>query len=368
MYALDEIKPQDISYEDLQRAIKSSSGDNFMGFRVLDENKSNAVLELLGIASGSVMNRSLNFWWVNQGKTYKHEVGQDFMWAPITKSDGKEINSYNNMKRLSPGDIVFSHSKNAIRAIGIVQSKSYKAPQPDFKGDGSSNWSEIGWYCDVIFNELKLPIDYKLMIEKIRPLLPTKYSPIDRNGNAVLSYLFKIDQSLGKLLLDSSEIEQEIIDSLAVRAEVESQIELDDLEEQKIFQKQNLGPLEKENLVKSRRGQGVFKTNVKMYESSCRVTGLKDRSHLTASHIKPWGKSSDQEKIDGNNGLLLSPHVDRLFNYGYISFQNNGDILVSSKLRKEVLDAWSIIPKNVGKFRLEQFAYLEYHRKNIFKE
>ena len=106
-----------------------------------------------------------------------------------------------------------------------------------------------------------------------------------------------------------------------------------------------------------------------MYEKQCRVTGLKDKTHLTASHIKPWRKSDNREKIDGNNGLLLSPHVDRLFDHGFISFSDFGELLISSKLNQDVLKFWNIDPKaNVGAFRPEQCVYLNYHRENLFKK
>ena len=96
---------------------------------------------------------------------------------------------------------------------------------------------------------------------------------------------------------------------------------------------------------------------------------MKDKLHLTASHIKPWRASNNREKIDGNNGLLLSPHVDRLFDHGYISFTDLGEILVSPKLGNEVLRLWNINPnENVGAFRSEQCVYLKYHRDNLFKK
>jgi predicted restriction endonuclease len=90
---------------------------------------------------------------------------------------------------------------------------------------------------------------------------------------------------------------------------------------------------------------------------------------LIASHIKPWADSSDKEKLDGCNGLILSPHVDRLFDKGLISFENDGSILVSPKLDQAVLADWSIDKtKNVGGFKPEQCVYLEYHRSNRFKK
>ena len=56
-----------------------------------------------------------------------------------------------------------------------------------------------------------------------------------------------------------------------------------------------------------------------------------------ASHIKPWTKSNDFEKLDGNNRLLLSPHVDKLFDTGYISFEGNDSMIISPRLNIDTL-------------------------------
>lgn len=90
---------------------------------------------------------------------------------------------------------------------------------------------------------------------------------------------------------------------------------------------------------------------------------------LIASHIKPWRDSSDEEKLDGNNGLLLAPHADFLFDRGYISFMDDGELLVASTLAPEVLGAWGIrVPLNAGAFTGEQCRYLDYHRKKVFHD
>jgi predicted restriction endonuclease len=124
---------------------------------------------------------------------------------------------------------------------------------------------------------------------------------------------------------------------------------------------------EKLQLVKSRRGQGLFKANVRLVESACRVTGVNQISMLRASHVKPWSVSDDQEKIDGFNGLLLAPHVDHLFDKGYITFESKGELVLSPNLNIEILDRWSI-PKvlNVGSFSAEQAVYLNYHQEKVF--
>ena len=311
----------------------------------------------------------MKYWWVNQGKTYAHEVGQDFMWSPLINAKGNSLAAYDNMKLLEPGDLVFSHYKKMIRALGIVQCKAYVGPQPDFGGTGSEDWADTGWHCDVSFSELENALDYGQYLEQIKPLLPDKFSPLDRNGDAVLSYLFSLSDELGSHLLELTKLDPAELLSRQAQAITTSEDELDDEAEKEIIQKESIGPLEKQNLVKSRRGQGIFKTNVKMYEKQCRVTGLRDKTHLTASHIKPWRKSDNREKIDGNNGLLLSPHVDRLFDHGFISFSDSGEMLISSKLNRDVLKFWNIDPEiNVGAFRPEQCVYLAFHRDHLFKK
>ncbi len=136
----------------------------------------------------------------------------------------------------------------------------------------------------------------------------------------------------------------------------------------KIEQRNDINETEKLILKKSRIGQGLYRDNLMKIENSCRVTGLDDSSYLIASHIKPWSQSSDSEKLDGNNGFLLSPHIDKLFDNGYISFTNDGDIIISSKLNTNVLNLWNINKAlNVGNFNKQQQGYLEYHRSTIFR-
>lgn len=158
--------------------------------------------------------------------------------------------------------------------------------------------------------------------------------------------------------------------SVEVRVEIETDTESaeDDAVQAAIEGRTDIGATSKSQLVNARRGQGIFKANVRLNESACRVTGVSDPAHLRASHIKPWRFSDDAEKLNGCNGLLLAPHVDHLFDSGLISFADDGQILVSSNLSPDVLAAWSISPlMNVGRFRIEQTIFLRFHRERIFR-
>jgi hypothetical protein len=125
----------------------------------------------------------------------------------------------------------------------------------------------------------------------------------------------------------------------------------------------------KKAIISARRGQGRFRENVLRAEPKCRLTGVTDPDHLIASHIKPWKDSTNDERLSGDNGLMLGPHVDHLFDKGYIGFTNAGNLLVSPKCRPAVLTAWGISRStNVRPFRAAQWPYLLYHREHIFRQ
>jgi HNH endonuclease len=144
--------------------------------------------------------------------------------------------------------------------------------------------------------------------------------------------------------------------------------EMDEAHERLLTLRTITGPVEVEQLVKARRGQGVYRSNLEAIEKCCRITGLRSVRHLRASHIKPWRVSNDEEKIDGHNGLLLSPHCDHLFDRGWVMFSDDGRMVASTRLEPEVLKAWRIEPPtSPAPFLPQQIEYLEYHRELIFR-
>jgi predicted restriction endonuclease len=142
----------------------------------------------------------------------------------------------------------------------------------------------------------------------------------------------------------------------------------DERESRRIQQRNDIDPAAKTILVLARHGLGVYRENLEQIETACRMTGVLDRRHLRATHIKPWHQSDDQEKLDGFNGLLLSPHVKHLFDRGHISFTDAGSLLVSERMNDAVLNAWGLKRgQQVGAFGPEQSQYLAYHRAHIFE-
>ncbi|MCQ9617926.1 hypothetical protein L1889_15650 [Paenalcaligenes niemegkensis] len=90
--------------------------------------------------------------------------------------------------------------------------------------------------------------------------------------------------------------------------------------------------------------------------------------HLRASHCKPWRDATNEERLDGENGLLLTPGIDHLFDQGFIGFDDNGQTIVSPVAHHESLMRMGLDPQrppSVGLFSSGQRKYLEFHRENV---
>lgn len=90
---------------------------------------------------------------------------------------------------------------------------------------------------------------------------------------------------------------------------------------------------------------------------------------LRASHIKPWKNSTNKERLDIFNGLMLTPNLDTAFDNGLISFGDDGNILVSEKISNADLQKLGITKKMKLKHIDERHKkYLRFHRKNVFQK
>lgn len=122
---------------------------------------------------------------------------------------------------------------------------------------------------------------------------------------------------------------------------------------------------EKSVLVKARIGQGKYRQDLVDLWGKCALTGFENRDFLIASHIKPWRDSSEAEKLDKYNGLLLVANLDRAFDKGYISFSDTGEILISEELEEYT----KLGINSSGNLHMHQESreYMLYHREMIFR-
>jgi hypothetical protein len=317
----------------------------------------------------------MRYWWVNQNQTHRHEVRGEYLWSPKRKTNGTR-NPYEFVREVAPGDLVFSFADTRIGAFGSAGSHAYEAPKPSEFGSAGRKWDDIGWRVDVQFHEVAAPFRPTDWIDLLRPLLPDCCSPLQPNGHGVQSiYLTEIPRRLALELARLLGHEVGAIARLEVVSEgpvLAAQPELvlwEEHLEQTIQADATLAETERQALVLARRGQGLFRQRVAELESRCRVTRVDRPEHLRASHCKPWRDCSNDERVDGNNGLMLAPSIDHLFDRGFVSFEQDGRLLVSPVAHRESLHRMGVEvdrPMNVGRFTGEQERFLEFHRDAVF--
>lgn len=128
---------------------------------------------------------------------------------------------------------------------------------------------------------------------------------------------------------------------------------------------------ETERLVVQRVGQNLFRDGLlDLWEARCAVTGLAVPALLRASHIKPWADcETDAERLDVYNGILLAPHLDAVFDRGFITVQDDGAIVVSAALDA---DARAVLgldePLRVRGITNGHRSYLPWHRERVFQD
>lgn len=124
---------------------------------------------------------------------------------------------------------------------------------------------------------------------------------------------------------------------------------------------------EKNQLIKARIGHEIFKKNLLELDCKCRICGAKNKLFLIASHIKRWEDSPNEERLDKFNGLALCPNHDFLIDKGYISFTDEGNILISRYLDKNTMKLFNINPDIKINLYPQNIKYIKYHRENYFK-
>ena len=205
---------------------------------------------------------------------------------------------------------------------------------------------------DLIGDERETLIKSRIGHSKFKELLKLEnhYCPICGLNNSSLLSKVAFDKILELAKINKNKDVIEISDSLK---DIESLDLIGD---------------ERETLIKSRIGHSKFKELLKLENHYCPICGLNNSSLLIASHIKPWSKSDSKEKVDIDNGILFCPNHDYLFDKGLISFDNEGQVLISSLLSQEdkiILGIKESIKINLSE---KKKKYLEWHRKNIYKK
>lgn len=278
------------------------------------------------------------------------------------KVNGGRHATYDTLKEAEIGDIVFSFGDSMIRAIGVVTGLCVDTPKPETFGKDDNGWASDGQAISVDWKPFAHPFAPQAHLDHLKPLFAkfVGLTATEPRESMQGTYMSRITQALSEAL---EEIACEA-DGFAVLAAERSS---EDAIERAILNDRSLSETTRTAIIQARRGQGPFRRKLIALEKRCRLTETSNPDFLTASHIKPWAISNSDERLDEHNGLLLAPHVDRLFDKGWISFSDDGTVLVSCVQAESVIKEWRLLEAiSVRSFSAKQRAYLAYHREHLF--
>ncbi|CAI1935865.1 Uncharacterised protein [Serratia fonticola] len=291
----------------------------------------------------------MSFFWVNIGSSYKEVKEQNFLWAPqygMNKNGQKFSNaSWEAVKGVKAGDVIFCNKDREIVYVATATADAEPAPRPLSRS--FDKWEREGTRVDVELTVLEHPID----VSQFSEIFMSSYNESSRpsvfaeNGSCTQTYMCEIPEIAAKMI--ASFIGENIsIDFNKETAKV----------------KEATGST-KETIIQARVGHGPYREKLfKKWGGKCAVTGIALESILTASHIVSWSISNDKEKVDPYNGLPLIPNLDRLFDRGMISFDDNGHLLHKKEFSGLLRDLKIPLDSKINGLFEENKKYLKRHR------
>ncbi|MEK4029672.1 MULTISPECIES: HNH endonuclease [Bacillaceae] len=306
----------------------------------------------------------MNSFIVMQGHTYQEEKEQGIIWSPQKDKGGNTPHSWLRMTEVKEGDRVFHYVKGEIVAISVASSNCQEATKP-VAMQSFEQWGENGYLVPLHYHELEVPLNIRTSFDALRPLLPLKYSPFQQDGNGNQGYLYPCNEELAIKLL-------ELISDLNIY-----EVELEQLELAMGIVRQTerntivpmIAETEAEAKAKIRLGQQKFKRELlPLWEHKCALCGIELPALLRASHSKPWKDSTDIERLDPFNGVLLCCNHDALYDKGYIAFDGRGRLHISPQIPEIDYDNYRLHPKmKIARYE-ENKPYFRWHKKNVFRQ
>jgi len=267
----------------------------------------------------------MEFYWVNIGSTYRTVIDHRFLWAPINSISptGQEVTRvhWDNVSDVKTGDIIFCYYNQRISFLARATADSYQNLKPHDRS--FKDWERLGNQVDVEIIDLdrtilRDDISAEFMLRFNQRTTPSLFK---NNAEVNVIYMAHLPIDAGLFLLEAVGQSKLTEDSF---------IELGNQGKKKI------SPTTRDALVKARIGQGKFRADlIDRWNGMCSLTSLRMVDILIASHIDAWALCDNAARLDPDNGLLLAPHIDKLFDFGMISFANDGQLLIKDSVNLE---------------------------------
>ena len=300
------------------------------------------------------------YWWVNHKQTFKHEIAGGFLWSPKFKSNGDRNYFYDTMADAEVGDIVLSYANGKVSYFGVVVEEASTAHKPSEFGAAGDVWDNDGWFLPISWQKISPSIQPKLLWDEIQHLFPQKYSPLNGHGGGNQGcYLAEISEQIFLTLMQYSLEKNPILFSTIQKNLATTSSAL------------RRQITEVKRTVSQRIGQLQFRNKVIKLEGACPITGVASPAFLRASHIKPWRVcETAEERLDPYNGLALAPHIDQLFDQGYITFDTSGSLILSDECPPMIPIQWGFeekISQSLIEVNSKRSKFINYHNRHVFK-
>jgi putative restriction endonuclease len=293
-----------------------------------------------------------SFFWVNQGGTHADEVAGGCLWAPERDANGSALVHWESMTEVRPGDIIFVYANGHLRGHATATSSAAPMARPYASGAPYSP-GQGGRVVFCTYNLVQPPIPFAALVANQTLLtgLSSGTNPVlNSAGKVAQKYLCAITAASGSTLLSLLGVAAATGDAPAVSV-----------------------PLTKttvQQLVDARVGQGKFRSDLlTVFSGKCPITGLSEPKLLRASHIRPWSESSNADRLDPENGLLLAAGLDAAFDLGFVGFDpSTGSMLVRTGFLASALGALGIPASAVlptAYLTPSRRAHLDFHRRKF---
>lgn len=173
----------------------------------------------------------------------------------------------------------------------------------------------------------------------------------DWSNQMVLDFCFWLDRK--NIITNKEEISNNAVIENAQKIEEE-------------FISLNVDGASKKAIIDVRINQGIFRDLLLKKYNRCCLCEVENPTLLIASHIKPWVESEPEEKLDVDNGFLMCPNHDKLFDKGYITFDDDGKIIISDRLTENDRVFLNVNSRMHIKLTESNKKYLKFHRENVF--
>lgn len=306
----------------------------------------------------------MNGFIVMQGETYQEEKRLGMLWSPRKDKSGAVPPSYKRMQEVKKGDRIFHYVRGAIVAVSVAE-ENCRTDENMQHAELPGHADREGYVVRTEYHELEETLEIRDYIDELSPCLPVKYSAFQADGSGNPGYLYPCNEELMIKML-------EIIVLQNIHPAAQEQLEL----AIEVVRRTEHNPLvnliaETELAAKLKIQQGKKRLREQMlplWSHQCALCGVDLDILLEATPSKPWKDSTDKERIDPFNGVLLCRNHAALYKRGLITFDGKGSLIVSNRIAEEERSFNGVDKKKKISMKRENRPYFRWHKKHYFMD